>query len=166
MLLNFNLILELIFIGDANDAFWLAQAYFLAGHYLRAERLLTDPLPPAAIPQIDGIYTGLSSKGKGKEKEIGGYEGDIGDMGEGDEDDDMFEGGDGVGEKFGSGHEPDVEVVGRGRLIDESLACRYLAAQCLVSLSFDLAQFAGFTVGLWSKERISGFFLKGCKDYS
>jgi anaphase-promoting complex subunit 6 len=31
--------------GEPNDAFWLAQSYFLTGNYVRAERLLASPLP-------------------------------------------------------------------------------------------------------------------------
>jgi hypothetical protein len=68
------------------------------------------------------------SKGKGKAIVQNGYE--EGEYGEGGEDEDMFDGGDGSGERSRS-REKDVGN-GRGRLIDESLACRYLAAQCLV----------------------------------
>ncbi|WVW85785.1 hypothetical protein I302_107823 [Kwoniella bestiolae CBS 10118] len=92
--------------GDPNDAFWLAQTHFLTGHYLRAEKLLTDPLPPP--PKI---ALGARDKGKGRS------------------DDDVLM----------NGH-TEVPVIGEGgmeigmerRLVDESLACRYLAAQCLV----------------------------------
>lgn len=38
--------------GEPNDAFWLAQAHFLMGHYLRAEKILTGPLPPARMPRL------------------------------------------------------------------------------------------------------------------
>jgi hypothetical protein len=66
-------------VGDPNDAFWLAQIYFLTHQYAQAERLLASPRPaPAAA----------DSKGKGK---------------------------------------PALQ-----RLTDTSLACRYLAARCLV----------------------------------
>ncbi|ORY35353.1 hypothetical protein BCR39DRAFT_508962 [Naematelia encephala] len=81
--------------GDANDAFWLAQTHFLTGHYLRAERLLTEPQPQPGKRM---------SKGKGK--------------GRIDEED--------IGVR--NGHDD----MGRGSLVNESLACRYLAAQCLV----------------------------------
>ncbi|WVQ74870.1 hypothetical protein IAR50_004477 [Cryptococcus sp. DSM 104548] len=85
--------------ADPNDAFWLAQTHFLTGHYLRAEKLLTEPLPPPPkgfLPSRDA-----SVKGKGR-----------------DEDQHM------------NGHDERVEL--GLKLVDESLACRYLAAQCLV----------------------------------
>ena len=99
-------------IADPNDAFWLAQTHFLTGHYLRAERLLTEPLPTLPkrpLPRRDSTDTevdsiGRRSKGKGRlEDEVNGL----------------------------SHHEVDPQK--RGRLVDESLACRYLAAQCFVS---------------------------------
>lgn len=98
-------------IGDPNDAFWLAQTHFLTGHYLRAERLLTEPLPsPRKSPSsrresMDTEMDLLSRKSKGKAR--------------------MYETMNGLGH---SEEEPK-----KGRLVDESLACRYLAAQCLVS---------------------------------
>lgn len=110
-------------IGDANDAFWLAQAYFLTGHYLRAERLLTDPLSSPSIPQKSGIYTRPDGKGKTRDTGV-------------DEDEGMN----------GSYEKEDTATSGRGehgtreaierRLIDDSMACRYLAAQCLVRVWF------------------------------
>lgn len=47
--------------GDTNDAFWLAHVYFLMGQYLRAQRLLTEPMPRPRQP-------GDKDKGKGKEE--------------------------------------------------------------------------------------------------
>ena len=99
-------------IGNPNDAFWLAQTHFLTGHYLRAERLLTEPLPlpPNALPPRRNGYENGRGKGKGRVSE----------------DEDM-NGHDGIANGYG-----DVERRTSGRLVDESLACRYLAAQCLV----------------------------------
>lgn len=100
--------------GDPNDAFWLAQTHFLTGHYLRAERLLTEPLPTPLRsplpPRKDSVETELNGFGrlsKGKERM----------------------------DEPASGHGLHVEgSARRARLIDESLACRYLAAQCLVRI--------------------------------
>ncbi|CAD6587947.1 MAG: anaphase promoting complex subunit cdc16 [Tremellales sp. Tagirdzhanova-0007] len=109
--------------ADPNDAFWLAQTHFLTGHYLRAERLLTEPLlPPTRLPisarVTDGhppdvaLDRGLTNgKGKGRMLE--------------DEDALMVNGNEGMNGQSEARSE-------RGRLVDESLACRYLAAQCLV----------------------------------
>lgn len=106
--------------ADANDAFWLAQTYFLTGHYLRAERLLTEPLPKATTPLLpprsNVLLNGnghINGNGKGKERMEVGLENGISN---------------GL-------HDVLVEANGRerGRLVDESLACRYLVAQCLVS---------------------------------
>ncbi|OCF40492.1 anaphase-promoting complex subunit 6 [Kwoniella heveanensis CBS 569] len=108
--------------ADPNDAFWLAQTHFLTGHYLRAEKLLTDPLPPP--PKSTLFPRGSRDKGKGRSE---------------DEDDLMDGHGHGHGHGIGQsrpeagsdGVESGRDVLGR-RLVDESLACRYLAAQCLV----------------------------------
>lgn len=89
--------------GDANDAFWLAHTHFLCGYYLRAERLLLHPLPPPRRP--------LAPRGDGM---------DIDQLGKG------------KGREKLSSCELN-EGKPRGRLADTSLACRYLAAQCLVS---------------------------------
>lgn len=94
------------YTADPNDAFWLAQTHFLTGHYLRAEKLLTEPLIPAPkgfLPPRD--RSGAQDKGKRRSQG----------------DDDVMN-----GLEYG-----EDEVLGR-KLIDESLACRYLAAQCLV----------------------------------
>lgn len=51
--------------GDSNDAFWLAQTYFHMQHYVRAERLLTEPLRPRH-----------STKDKGKGRDLGSGSGE------------------------------------------------------------------------------------------
>ena len=108
--------------ADPNDAFWLAQTHFLTGHYLRAERLLTDPLPlPSgpSLPRRESQVNGHGEKGKGKGKGKAKTE---------EEDDETMNG-------FSNGDVLSPVIDGhrlRGRLVDESLACRYLAAQCLV----------------------------------
>ncbi|KAG9017193.1 anaphase promoting complex subunit cdc16 [Tulasnella sp. 427] len=79
---------------DPNDAFWLAQAYFLHQQYARAEQILTQPFYlPGSRPQ--------QTKGKGRElNDIPVLDGEM----------------DG----------------GPVMLIDRSVSCRYLAAQCMV----------------------------------
>ncbi|WWC93598.1 hypothetical protein V866_000433 [Kwoniella sp. B9012] len=94
--------------GDPNDAFWLAQTHFLTGHYLRAEKLLTDPLPP---PPKNSL--GIRDKGKGKSHQ---------------DEDDLMNGDRHI--EIGISSHGSIGV--ERRLVDESLACRYLAAQCLV----------------------------------
>ncbi|WRT68218.1 uncharacterized protein IL334_005194 [Kwoniella shivajii] len=110
--------------GNPNDAFWLAQTHFLTGHYIRAEKLLTDPAP--SRPK-NSISSRISNNGKGK--------------GKSDEDDLMngqpepIEHGHGHGQNgFARNNDAiaDTPIIGGRRLVDESLACRYLAAQCLV----------------------------------
>lgn len=85
----------------------------MTGHYLRAERLLTEPLDQIQIPKRSGIVP-RSLKGKGKERDDNTG---LDNFDDGDRDED-------------EGNDRDK----KGRLIDESLACRYLAAQCLVRL--------------------------------
>ena len=90
--------------GNANDAFWLAHTHFLCGYYLRAERLLLYPLPAPRTP-------------------LGPRQ-------------DEMELDDVTGKGKGKGRYINGDANGadsRGRLADSSLACRYLAAQCLVS---------------------------------
>jgi anaphase-promoting complex subunit 6 len=119
------------FTDDPNDAFWLAQTYFQTHQYSRAERLLTRPFPtnPPPLPRAAGFSNGgfevfpPLKNGKGKARETGLLFQPT---------DDLFEtrlpvGG--AGELF--------NVVGDradsvSRLVDMSVACRYLAAQCQV----------------------------------
>ncbi|RXK38138.1 anaphase-promoting complex subunit 6 [Tremella mesenterica] len=111
--------------ADPNDAFWLAQTHFLTGHYLRAERLLTSPLPsrhklPPKEPLSDVDMNGSSNStkqgvnGSSKERILSLSQEDI------------------TGNMNGHGTYEKVGEEKRERLVDESLACRYLAAQCLV----------------------------------
>jgi anaphase-promoting complex subunit 6 len=90
---------------DPNDAFWLAQTYFMTHRYSRAERLLTRPFSakPPAVP--------FDVKGKAREPAIP--------------------------PRLPVGPAAMFDVTaeqqeGVSRLVDMSVVCRYLAAQCLV----------------------------------
>ncbi|KAI0034227.1 TPR-like protein [Vararia minispora EC-137] len=110
--------------NDPNDAFWLAQTYFMTHQYSRAERLLTRPFPlkPSghhtqsvangyASDSPTEVRTGVpfpDQKGKGREEP-----------------------------RLPVGPTAMIEVAaehqeGISRLVDMSVVCRYLAAQCLV----------------------------------
>ncbi|KAI3611049.1 cell division control protein 16 [Moniliophthora roreri] len=102
---------------DPNDAFWLAQTYFMQHQYSRAERLLTRPFPSSPprhppSPMTNGDISHLPSfKGKGREQDPEPISripmNPSGVLGVPDEIQDNV-----------------------ARLVDMSLACRYLAAQC------------------------------------
>ncbi|KAI0046567.1 TPR-like protein [Auriscalpium vulgare] len=109
--------------NDPNDAFWLAQTYFMTHRYSRAERLLTRPFPtapprlPPRHPPTNGFGSPPESAGvpfpdvKGKGREL--------DM------------------RLPVGPTEMIDVAadqldGVSRLVDMSVVCRYLAAQCLV----------------------------------
>lgn len=101
-------------LAHPDDAFWLAQTYFLTGHYLRAERVLTEPLPPPALAYSNGHAS--MAKGKGKADE---------------ESDEQLE--------AVLASRPDrwggtADETKRVALADGNLPCRYLVAQCLVCL--------------------------------
>ncbi|KZT29838.1 TPR-like protein [Neolentinus lepideus HHB14362 ss-1] len=124
----------LSFTDDPNDAFWLAQVHFMADQFSRAESLLTRPFPirpdegpnqhspmnghhplmkftSFAVPLHGGSGIG---KGKGKEKE---HTGPI------------------ISARLPAGTGGMIEATAQGRsgvarLVDMSVACRYLAAQC------------------------------------
>jgi len=103
------------FIDDPNDAFWLAQTHFMTHQYSRAERLLLRPflifLPKPSVPNDQ-------SKGKGKEADasqpINLPMGTAGTT------------------EFSMNQPAKVS-----RLVDMSVACRYLAAQCQVWFKLD-----------------------------
>ncbi|KAI0783626.1 TPR-like protein [Abortiporus biennis] len=119
--------------NDPNDAFWLAQTYFLTYQYSRAERLLTRPFPTSPPPRppfgssnATNGFTFPSSNSKGKGKEVAR---------------------DSLAmppPPVPAHHQPRLPVNGAGemidvavqfsdgvsRLVDMSVACRYLAAQC------------------------------------
>ncbi|KAI0255073.1 TPR-like protein [Lactifluus subvellereus] len=91
--------------NDPNDAFWLAQTYFMTHRYSRAERLLTRPFStkPPAVP--------FDLKGKAREPDFP--------------------------PRLPVGPAAMIDVAaeqqeGVSRLVDMSVVCRYLAAQCLV----------------------------------
>jgi anaphase-promoting complex subunit 6 len=93
------------YIDDPNDAFWLAQTYFMTHRYSRAERLLTRPFStkPPVVP--------FDLKGKAREPDFP--------------------------PRLPVGPAAMVDVAaeqqeGVSRLVDMSVVCRYLAAQCLV----------------------------------
>ncbi len=110
------------FIDDPNDAFWLAQTYFMTHQYSRAERLLTRPFPtsphkrsPTPPPTTNG-----QEKGKGKEADVSQT---------------------GLNQRIPMGPGGIIEVTSDqqekvSRLVDMSVACRYLAAPCQVLSPF------------------------------
>ncbi|KAG8885545.1 anaphase promoting complex subunit cdc16 [Tulasnella sp. 332] len=109
--------------GDQNDAFWLAQAHFLNQNYARAEQLLTRPFViPDRTPDRKGkgreelrISNGTITPGLG----LGGLS-------------------NGMGPPPATGFFGGIEVPANApagavsKLVDMSVACRYLAAQCMV----------------------------------
>ncbi|EKM78129.1 hypothetical protein AGABI1DRAFT_61147 [Agaricus bisporus var. burnettii JB137-S8] len=102
--------------NDPNDAFWLAQTYFMTHQYSRAERLLTRPFavtPPKRPPSPSQMANG-QDKGKGKEV---------------DASQNIFS------PRLPMGPGGIIEIASDqqekvSRLVDMSVACRYLAAQC------------------------------------
>ncbi|KDR76370.1 hypothetical protein GALMADRAFT_67732 [Galerina marginata CBS 339.88] len=110
--------------NDANDAFWLAQTYFMTHQYSRAERLLTRPFPTTSskIPHIPASQTNghaphFQSKGKGREYDVSQLMLSMPRL------------------PMGPGGliELPEEMQDRvSRLVDMSVACRYLAALCQV----------------------------------
>lgn len=138
-------LLALLPAGDKNDAFWLAQIHFLTAHYSRALRILLSPLrpgrPPRAFAPLSPGAGGPNGWGKGKSRAMAAAA---------DDDDDGDESGsDGEGEWGGparagegawahglSGGQTDWATgagePGARRMVDISLACRYLAGQCQV----------------------------------
>ncbi|CED84346.1 Anaphase-promoting complex (APC), Cdc16 subunit [Phaffia rhodozyma] len=117
--------------GDKNDAFWLAQIHFLTSRYARAVRILIQPLEKPV--RLREKSTGMSPSRKGKERasmedeEAERLEEDL-KKGRGDPNGSLgglFEEGWIEGDRLGRG--------GR-RIVDVSLACRHLAAQCLTRM--------------------------------
>ncbi|KAF9223525.1 TPR-like protein [Gyrodon lividus] len=116
--------------NDPNDAFWLAQTYFMTHQYSRAERLLTRPFhvkaPSLQPTHGDGIDQSMASssamgnfsldtKGKCKETDVQHELTSRLPMG-----------------PAGLIKLPDALQESVSRLVDMSVACRYLAAQCQV----------------------------------
>lgn len=115
---------------DPNDAFWLAQTYFMTHQFSRAERLLTRPFPTksraAEHPHPNGVDQSmlgtsavrsfsLDTKGKGKETQPQHEPSARLPMG-----------------PAGLIKLPEALQENVSRLVDMSVACRYLAAQCQV----------------------------------
>ncbi|KZV78912.1 TPR-like protein [Exidia glandulosa HHB12029] len=105
----------LSFTNDPNDAFWLAQSYFLANQYARAEQLLTRPF---AYAQTDSpiVEPMLNGKGKGRADALAALEAPV----------DKPPGSPFI--QLGT----DAGDDNPQRLVDISISCRYLAAQCQV----------------------------------
>lgn len=99
--------------NDPNDAFWLAQSYFLAHQFARAEQLLTRPFSYATDSPVEPM---LNGKGKARADALAALEAPIPRP---------------PGSPF---IHLGVEVKDDNpqRLVDISISCRYLAAQCQV----------------------------------
>ena len=104
-ILAFTVLSRMHNLDDPNDAFWLAQTYFMTHRYSRAERLLTRPFStkPPAVP--------FDLKGKAREPDFP--------------------------PRLPVGPAAMIDIAaeqqeGVSRLVDMSVVCRYLAAQCLV----------------------------------
>ena len=116
---------RIVFADDPNDAFWLAQTHFLTHQYARAERLLTRPFPttpPKLPPAAGGVNGRTDIKGKGKEMPTT-YPPNLPNVPSH------------TRLPVGPGEMINVAVEnqeGVSRLVDMSVACRYLAAQCQV----------------------------------
>lgn len=126
-------------LGDRNDAFWLAQIHFLSTQYSRALRILIHPLRPPNPPSGDppGSSGGASAKGKERARTYEDDEDEI-EIELGVDEQERREREIITGEGGIVGEELWEEDGGAGgkkgkRLVDLSLACRYLAAQCQVS---------------------------------
>lgn len=140
---------------DPNDAFWLAQTFFMTHQYSRAERLLTRPFstatskyaapdPPVPnghgypLPNLSSIgTTAANAKGKGKEMPLPSPVPRL-PMGPG-----------------GMIEVPEEMQEGVSRLVDMSVACRYLAAQCQVCVCWCVRWaciFMHYTTFRWGKE--------------
>ncbi|KAF8199522.1 cell division control protein 16 [Pholiota molesta] len=109
--------------NDANDAFWLAQTYFMTHQYSRAERLLTRPFATSSSkkPQVPASQTNghfpSTSKGKGREHDASQLMLSMPRLPMGP----------------GGMIELPEEMQDRvSRLVDMSVACRYLAALCQI----------------------------------
>ncbi|KAF8632216.1 hypothetical protein AX15_001974 [Amanita polypyramis BW_CC] len=108
--------------NDPNDAFWLAQTYFMTHQYSRAEQLLTRPFPmspPKPPNHLKPTTNGHVNTAKGKFREQ----------------DEPQLNTPSTRLPVGPGSMIEVPEVFQdrvSRLVDMSVACRYLAAQCQV----------------------------------
>ncbi|KAF5327302.1 hypothetical protein D9619_004328 [Psilocybe cf. subviscida] len=107
-------------VDDANDAFWLAQTYFMTHQYSRAERLLTRPFGTTKnLGTIPGAKKANGHLTKGKAREYDASQLMLSmprlPMGPG-----------------GMIELPEEMQDRVSRLVDMSVACRYLAALCQV----------------------------------
>ncbi|KAF9027129.1 TPR-like protein [Hymenopellis radicata] len=99
--------------SDPNDAFWLAQTYFMIHQYARAERLLTRPFP--INPQFPTPHTNGNASVAAPNFEPPPSS--------------IMRLPMGPGEVLGNSGEQRNNV---STLVELSVACRYLAAQCMV----------------------------------
>ncbi|KZV72988.1 TPR-like protein [Peniophora sp. CONT] len=112
--------------NDPNDAFWLAQTYFLTHQYSRAERLLTRPfaIKPPSEPRVHPSSNGYTSSSP-TETRTGIPFPDL--KGKGRASEPRLPVGPTAMIEVAADNQDDVS-----RLVDMSVVCRYLAAQCLV----------------------------------
>lgn len=129
--------------GEPNDAFWLAQTYFLTGAYVRAERILMAPLPPPRMPASspgDGPLTNGKGKAPARSKSdelpLVASNADAADGSWMSEMIRQNEGGlwSALGETVGGDAAEGVALKkGGAKMVDWSMPCRYLAALSMVS---------------------------------
>jgi hypothetical protein len=124
-------------LDDPNDAFWLAQTYFQMHQYARAERILTRPFRTSIIrsrsreataeQHMNGMTTAngnTTTFGNGKGKEPAGTPAPAAAL---------------AFSRLPVGPAAMIDVAadhldGVSRLVDMSVACRYLCAQALVCI--------------------------------
>lgn len=131
------------FLDDKNDAFWLAQIYYSMHQYSRAERLLTRPFPVDEDEDVS-MVNGQSQPGfldmnpmnildrgydndKGKNKDPGFSRQPLAP--------DLFIPGLDTAPHLRMLRAPEFDsddTEGTLTLVDMSVACRYLAAQCQI----------------------------------
>jgi len=129
-------------IDDPNDAFWLAQTFFMTHQYARAEQLLIRAFPTPAVNhdvtkfpltnghtyplvQFSTVHPNIAAlSGKGKAREVP---------------EPVSPSKRGIRLPVGPSSMVNAAVEypsGASRLVDMSVACRYLAALCQVRLFF------------------------------
>lgn len=112
--------------GDPNDAFWLARGYCSMGEWARAEKVLMGPRRVPLQPSATS-----SGQGKGKDKAS------VGDLTVHDDGrsfaDVFYSPSTSTHPPVPAATVPTAAAKGQVvRMTDQSIACRYLAAQCMV----------------------------------